>query len=195
MTTAYRFDDYQVRDLCSSDRVSLYPQNHSVVNGISNGRTSPSNVGAGGSGEAECEDNMSDDGCSVAGTECSVGGASEATTERMYVANISTFHILSLTIIFFFLLQYHILVKICWAFHNSFATYVSAANNLPFIYPFSNESCCLNYALQLQAEGPIKDSQAVPHKEWAVCKPQAKTKGVCSETARYIRNVNHLHAT
>ncbi|XP_066307161.1 kinesin-like protein KIN-14C [Miscanthus floridulus] len=42
--------------------------------------------GAGGSGEAECEDNMSDDGCSVAGTECSVGGASEATTERMQKA-------------------------------------------------------------------------------------------------------------
>ncbi|ONM38293.1 P-loop nucleoside triphosphate hydrolase superfamily protein with CH (Calponin Homology) domain, partial [Zea mays] len=39
--------------------------------------------GAAGSGEAECEDNMSDDGCSVAGTECSVGGASEATAERM----------------------------------------------------------------------------------------------------------------
>jgi hypothetical protein len=93
MTIANRSDDYQVRDLCSRDRVSLCPQNHSVVNGISNGRTSPSNVGAGGSGEAECEDNMSDDGCSVAGTECSVGGSSEVTTERMYVVNISTFHI------------------------------------------------------------------------------------------------------
>ncbi|ONM38279.1 P-loop nucleoside triphosphate hydrolase superfamily protein with CH (Calponin Homology) domain [Zea mays] len=42
--------------------------------------------GAAGSGEAECEDNMSDDGCSVAGTECSVGGASEATAERMQKA-------------------------------------------------------------------------------------------------------------
>lgn len=81
--------------------MSLYPQSHYVVNGISNGRTSPSNIGAGGSCEAECEDNISDDGCSVAGTECSVGGASEATPERMY-ANILTFHILSLTIIFFF---------------------------------------------------------------------------------------------
>lgn len=38
--------------------------------------------GAAGSGEAECEDNMSDDGCSVAGTEYSAGGASEA-AERM----------------------------------------------------------------------------------------------------------------
>ncbi|KAG0539365.1 hypothetical protein BDA96_03G316100 [Sorghum bicolor] len=42
--------------------------------------------GAGGSCEAECEDNISDDGCSVAGTECSVGGASEATPERMQKA-------------------------------------------------------------------------------------------------------------
>ncbi|XP_062221024.1 kinesin-like protein KIN-14C isoform X2 [Phragmites australis] len=40
--------------------------------------------GAAGSGEAECEDNVSDDGCSVAGTEYSVGGASEAATERIY---------------------------------------------------------------------------------------------------------------
>ncbi|AQL00659.1 kinesin-related protein16 [Zea mays] len=39
-----------------------------------------------GSSEAECEDNMSDDGCSVAGTEYSVGGASEATAERMQKA-------------------------------------------------------------------------------------------------------------
>ncbi|CAO1944997.1 unnamed protein product [Urochloa humidicola] len=38
--------------------------------------------GAAGSGEAECEDNVSDDGCSIAGTECSVGGASDATTEQ-----------------------------------------------------------------------------------------------------------------
>ncbi|PAN28571.1 hypothetical protein PAHAL_5G162800 [Panicum hallii] len=39
--------------------------------------------GAAGSGEAECEDNASDDGCSVAGTEYSVGGASEAAGEQM----------------------------------------------------------------------------------------------------------------
>ncbi|CAO2166355.1 unnamed protein product [Urochloa humidicola] len=38
--------------------------------------------GAAGSGEAECEDNVSDDGCSIAGTECSVGGASDAATEQ-----------------------------------------------------------------------------------------------------------------
>ncbi|KAG2591562.1 hypothetical protein PVAP13_5NG491800 [Panicum virgatum] len=38
--------------------------------------------GAAGSGEAECED-VSDDGCSVAGTEYSVGGASEAAAEQM----------------------------------------------------------------------------------------------------------------
>lgn len=107
----------------------------SVVNGISNGPTSLSNIGAGGSTEAECEDNMSDDGCSIAGTECSVGGASEATAERMYVANFSTFHILSLIKIC--LLQYHILFRICWAYHNSVATYVSAANNLPFFHPFN----------------------------------------------------------
>jgi len=42
-------------------------------------------TGAAGSGEAECEDNVSDDGCSVAGTEYSVGGASEAAAEQMYV--------------------------------------------------------------------------------------------------------------
>ncbi|KAJ1285356.1 hypothetical protein BS78_03G273000 [Paspalum vaginatum] len=39
--------------------------------------------GAAGSGEAECEDNMSDDGCSVAAAEYSAGGASEAAAERM----------------------------------------------------------------------------------------------------------------
>ncbi|WVZ68868.1 hypothetical protein U9M48_017750 [Paspalum notatum var. saurae] len=38
---------------------------------------------AAGSGEAQCEDNMSDDGCSVAGAEYFAGSASEATTERM----------------------------------------------------------------------------------------------------------------
>lgn len=100
MTVANRSDDYQARDLCCSDRISLSCQNHFVVNGISNGYTSPSNIGAAGSGEAEYEDNMSNNGCSVAGTECSVGGASEATAERMYVANISITHLLSLTIIF-----------------------------------------------------------------------------------------------
>ncbi|TKW16718.1 hypothetical protein SEVIR_5G317600v4 [Setaria viridis] len=42
--------------------------------------------GAAGSGEAECEDNVSDDGCSVAGTEYSVGGASEAAAEQMQKA-------------------------------------------------------------------------------------------------------------
>nr|CAB3474223.1 unnamed protein product [Digitaria exilis] len=39
--------------------------------------------GAAGSGEADYEDNVSDDGCSVAGTEYSVGGASEAAGEHM----------------------------------------------------------------------------------------------------------------
>ncbi|KAG2600638.1 hypothetical protein PVAP13_5KG546400 [Panicum virgatum] len=39
--------------------------------------------GAAGSGEAECEDNVSDDGCSVAGTEYSIGGASEAAADQM----------------------------------------------------------------------------------------------------------------
>jgi len=47
-------------------------------------------TGAAGSGEAECED-VSDDGCSVAGTEYSVGGASEAAAEQMYVT-IEGFH-------------------------------------------------------------------------------------------------------
>ncbi|CAL4961463.1 unnamed protein product [Urochloa decumbens] len=42
--------------------------------------------GAAGSGEAECEDNVSDDGCSVAGTEYSVGGASEVAAEQMQKA-------------------------------------------------------------------------------------------------------------
>ncbi|OEL30988.1 Kinesin KP1 [Dichanthelium oligosanthes] len=42
--------------------------------------------GAAGSGEGECEDNVSDDGCSVAGTEYSVGGASEAAAEQMQKA-------------------------------------------------------------------------------------------------------------
>jgi hypothetical protein len=46
--------------------------------------------------------------------------------------------------------------------------------------------------LKLQAEGPIKDRQAVSHKEWAACKFEAKTKGVCPETVRYIGNVNHF---
>ena len=48
-------------------------------------------TGAAGSGEAECEDNVSDDGCSVAGTEYSVGGASEAAADQMYVT-IERFH-------------------------------------------------------------------------------------------------------
>lgn len=75
--------------LRSCYRISSCPQNYAVVNGISNGHTSPTGTGAAGSGEAECEDNVSDDGCSVAGTEYSVGGASEAAAEQMYVVTVA----------------------------------------------------------------------------------------------------------
>ncbi|GJN17703.1 hypothetical protein PR202_gb04793 [Eleusine coracana subsp. coracana] len=54
-----------------------------VTDNNGNGQQALQLSGKGGSVEAECEDNLSDDGCSVAGTEYSVGAASEATTERM----------------------------------------------------------------------------------------------------------------
>jgi hypothetical protein len=74
--------NYQVKRL-SVGRVSSDPLNRRVT-GINNRHTYPVDVGT-GSGEAECEDNLSDDGCSVAGTEYSVGVALEATVERTYV--------------------------------------------------------------------------------------------------------------
>uniref|UniRef100_A0A0A9CLZ5 Uncharacterized protein n=1 Tax=Arundo donax TaxID=35708 RepID=A0A0A9CLZ5_ARUDO len=48
-------------------------------------RLSATDTGAARLGEAECEDNVSDDGCSVAGTEYSVGAASasDAAAEQM----------------------------------------------------------------------------------------------------------------
>ncbi|GJM93166.1 hypothetical protein PR202_ga09697 [Eleusine coracana subsp. coracana] len=54
-----------------------------VTDNNGNGQQALQLSGKGGSVEAECEDNLSDDGCSVAGTEYSVGAASEATTEGM----------------------------------------------------------------------------------------------------------------
>jgi kinesin family protein C2/C3 len=74
--------------LRSCDKISSWLQNYVVVNVIGNGHTSSTGTGV-GSCEAECEDNVSDDSCSVAGTEYSVGGASEATAEQMYVVTVA----------------------------------------------------------------------------------------------------------
>ena len=73
--------------LRSCDRISPCPQNHTLVNGISNEHTSPTGTGAAGSDVAECEDVPIDNmphGCSLAGTKYSVGGASEVVAD-MYV--------------------------------------------------------------------------------------------------------------
>ena len=51
----------------------------------------PLHSGSMESGETECEDNASDDGCSVGETEYSVGSASEAASDRVYVLIVLSF--------------------------------------------------------------------------------------------------------
>ncbi|KAL6616052.1 hypothetical protein ACP70R_038322 [Stipagrostis hirtigluma subsp. patula] len=74
------------RLLKPSDRVPSDPQSYTLGAGINTGQTSPADTEAVGSGEAGCEDNLSDDGCSVAETEYSVSAASEVAAERMQKA-------------------------------------------------------------------------------------------------------------